>query len=263
MVMSELSFDDYAYHAWTTAFFLEQEDAADRFHTVFYGYNEEVDELLADDRFPQELTAQLWGHDVEPGIAAQLSHSLTAEAGDILYYITAAGLLRNIPLRELMHEGLGRYTGENPALADETFQEFDERLHGRMAAPVPTGYRPSYSTWKLWDLAPFVDTMHIVLAEPAYAKGPLTLIGDGRYALDRLHSTFGRLMLPELGSDEEFLASAGLALGSLSVVLQHRFDSSLTAAAENNIAKRERREQSGTLRSGTDIERSRRPHTSS
>lgn len=57
--MSELSFDDYAYHAWTTAFFLDEPDPTLRNDAVFYGYNEEVAELLGDDDYPRELTAQL------------------------------------------------------------------------------------------------------------------------------------------------------------------------------------------------------------
>jgi hypothetical protein len=123
---------------------------------------------------------------------------------------------------------------------------------------VPSGYRPNYHTWKQWDFAPFEDGMHILLREPAYAKGPLKLIPDGRYALERLHSTLGLYMSPESGSEEEFLAAAGLALGGLSIVLQNRFNSSLEAAAVSSIRKRERRQAAGALENGADPERSRR-----
>jgi hypothetical protein len=66
-----------------------------------------------------------------------------------------------------------------------------------------------------------------------------------------------RFISPESSTDEEFLAAAGLALGGLSIVLQARFNSSLHAAALNNIEKRERRQRSGALKDGLDIERSR------
>lgn len=165
-------------------------------------------------------------------------------------------MLRNVPLRDMMHQAVERYTGM-ASMGNETFAALDHQLSDRMSPAVPADYRPDYHTWSLWDFAPFEDTLHIVMAEPAYAKGPLTLIGDGRYALERLHRTFGRFMLPEYGREEEFLASAGLVLGGLSIVLQHRFDSSLTVAAQNNIAKRERRAASQSLRDGQDIERSR------
>lgn len=254
--MSKRSFDDYAYHAWTTAFFLDNPDPAARNDAVFYGYNEEVSELLDDEDYPRELTATLWGWDVDADIAAYLQQSKTSEAGDILYYVTASGMLRNVPLRDMMHQAVERYTGA-AAIGVDTFEDFDARLQDRMSPAVPTDYRPNYHTWTLWDFAPFEDTLHIVMAEPAYAKGPLTLIGDGRYALERLHRTFGRFMLPEHGSAEEYIASASLVLGGLSIVLQHRFDSSLAAAVDNNIDKRERRAAAQSLAAGQDAERSR------
>ena len=255
--MADLSFDDYAYHARSTAYFLENSDQNEQFKTVYYGFNEELTELLTDETYPKELTAQLWGREIQPDIALKLTEDKISEAGDVLYYIVAAGILRNVPLRYMAEEAIERYTNHSAIACDESFQQFDEMLNGHMSASVDVDYRPDYRTWKLWDFAPFVDTLHIVLREPTHAKGPLQIIGDGRYALERLHSTFARFMNQETGTDEEFIASAGLALGGLSIVLQHRFNSTLQEAAENNIIKRERRVLSNTIQAGSDTERSR------
>jgi hypothetical protein len=258
--MAELSYDDFAYHAYTTAYFKLEASEDKQSDIVFYGYQEEVGELLNNTDHPEALTSKLWGQEVDPAVGQQLDEDETSEAGDVLYFVTAAGMLRNISLREMMLDGLERYTGQSDITASETFSAFDGQLRGRMSDPVPQDYRPNYHTLKLWDFAPFHDTLHIVLSEPTYAKGPLQLIGDGRYALERLHSNFGRFMLPESSNDDEFIASAGLVLGGLSIVLQHRFNSSMKAAALNNIAKRERRLERKALLYGNDPERSRPAH---
>lgn len=255
--MTELTYDDYTYHAYTTAFFKDEVDAEEQSKIVFYGYQEEVGELLTDETYPEELTSKLWGLPVSHDASDALDHNKTSEAGDVLYFIAAAGMIRNISLREMMKAGLERYTGQTDISGLETFSHFDHSLRNNMGEPVPLNYRPNYHTWKVWDFAPFEDTLDIVMSEPTYAKGPLRLIGDGRYALDRLHSTFGRFMLPETSNEEEFISAAGLVLGGLSIVLQNRFNSSLEVAARNNINKRERRLAAHTLRHGKDEERSR------
>jgi hypothetical protein len=214
--------------------------------------------LLTDTENPTELTSKLWGLPVGEDVAKKLDQEKLAEAGDILYFVSAAGLQRDIPLREIGKEAIEHYTGSDAIVWDGTISHFDWLLAGRMAEQVPPAYKPNYSTWKLWDFAPFENGLHIVLREPTHSKGPLTLIPDGRYALERLFSTFGRFMLPETSTDAEFLASAALALGGLSIVLQARFNSSLTRAAQNSITKRERRQALGTLVSGNDSERSRK-----
>lgn len=254
--MSRLTFDDYAYHAWTTAYYLDAEPA-EQYRIVHGGFNEEVGELLNDADHPVELSAKLWGMPVAEAASNKLDQDKLSEGGDILYFISAAGLLRNAPLRDIAAEAIERYTGTSADLWDESIDDFDALLAGRMDPQVPTDYRPNYRIWKDWDFAPFVDGLHIVLRDPAYAKGPLTLIPDGRYALERLHSTLGRFMLPESSTDEEFRAAAGLALGGLSIVLQSRFNGSLAAAAHHSIVKRERRQLAGTLQDGTDADRSR------
>jgi hypothetical protein len=257
--MNRLSFDDYAYHAWTTAYYLDKPEA-EQADIIYYGYNEEVGELLTDETHPVELTSKLWGIEVADDVSVTLNREKVPEAGDILYFIAAAGMLRGIALRDIASEAAVRYTGEYPVDEIETFSQLDGLLHGSIGDRVPDGYKPNYHTWKQWDFAPFEDGMHILLREPTYAKGPLKLIPDGRYALERLHSTLGLYISPETGNNEEFLAAAGLALGGLSVVMQHRFDSSLTAAAVNSIQKRERRQAANALERGADAERSRPQH---
>lgn len=254
--MNTLTFDDYAYDARNTAFFLDVEEK-ERFKLIHDGFNEEVGELLTDDQYPVELTSKLWGMAVERDVSKQLDKEKLSEAGDVLYYIAAAGVLRNIALKDIAAEAIERYSGANADLWNESIDGFDRALVGRMGGQVPEAYRPDYHTWKMWDFAPFEDGLHIVLREPSYAKGPLQLIPDGRYALERLHSTLGRFMYPEASTDSEFVAAAGLALGGLSIVLQNRFNSSLLEAAENNMLKRERRQEVNALESGADTERSR------
>jgi hypothetical protein len=255
--MNRLTFDDYSYHAWTTAFYLDEEPG-EQLRIIHSWFNEELGELLTDDTHPAELTAKLWGLDVEQDISQKLNKDKLSEAGDILYFISSAGLLRNIPMRDIANEAIQRYTGSEPIGRDETIDDFDEILTGRMAERVPENYKPNYHTWKLWDFAPFEDGLHILLRDPEYSKGPLQLIPDGRYALERLLSTLGRFMPPEVSTQEEFIASAGLALGGLSIVLGARFDASLADAARNNMQKRERRQMMGALKAGADEERSRK-----
>jgi hypothetical protein len=255
--VDKLTFDDYAYHSWTTAFFLDAQEQ-EQYKIVHSGFNEEIGELLTDQHYPVELTSKLWGITVSDEISQKLNSEKVSEAGDVLYYIAAAGILRNIPLRDIAAEAIEHYTGGSAVLWDESISGLDQALATRMGERVPEKYKPDYRTWKLWDFAPFENGLHIVLREPTYAKGPLQLIPDGRYALERLHSTLGRFMHPETSNDAEFIASAGLALGGLSIVLQNRFDGSLQAAAENNMAKTERRHQANTLKDGIDTERSRR-----
>lgn len=255
--MSEVTFDDYTYHAWNTSYFLNETDETQRRNTLFYGFNEEVNELLTDTQHPKELTAKLWGWEVDQDIDTKLSADKTSETGDILFYISAIARVHNISLTTIMREGADRYTGGSLGSSCETFQQFDEEVHGRMGNPVPKDYRPDYSKWKLWDFAPYESTLEILLREPTYAKGPLRLLGDGRYALDRLCNNLGQYFLSERISEDEFVSSAGLAVGALSLVMQHRFDSSLASAATNNISKRERRVQMDILEDGDDPERSR------
>lgn len=258
--MIEISADDYAYHARSTAYYLDYQDKHEQWNTIFYGYNEEVNELLTDKTYPRELTAKLWGRAIDTEVATRLDADKRSEAGDVLYFINAAGMLRGIPLRDMLAEGLKRYIGQVPVAMTESIGDFDQHIAGRMGTAVPEDYKPDYHTWKLWDFAPFEDTLHILLSEPTYAKGPLQMIGDGRYALERLLSTFGRFMRPETGKEEEFVSAAALTLGGLSLVLQHRFNSSLEEAAQNNMAKRERRLELETLEAGEDSERSRPAH---
>ncbi len=255
--MSEVTFDDYAYHAWSTSFYLDEINEAKQRAILFYGFNEEVNELLTDDVNPHELTSMLWGRTVDSVTAQKLSIDKTSEAGDILFFIAAISNVRRISLTTIMREGAERYGGQSVDNDIKTFEQFDKQLAGHMAAEVPVDYRPDYAKWKIWDFAPFENSLDIVLREPTYAKGPLSLIGDGRYALERLHNNLGQYFLPEHVSENDFISSAGLAVGGLSIVLQHRFNSSLTAAVENNINKRERRALSGNLRNGNDHERSR------
>ncbi|MCA9325169.1 hypothetical protein KDA23_03850 [Candidatus Saccharibacteria bacterium] len=254
--MNRLTFDDYAYHARGTALFLDLE-THEQFDIVHTGFNEEVGELLTDQDYPVELTSKLWGLETDEVISEWLNKSKSSEAGDVLYYIAAASALRGIPLRDIASEAIERYTGESALLWDETIIGLDSALTEQMARAVPDGYRPNYLTWKMWDFAPFENGLHILMREPVYAKGPLRLIPDGRYALERLHSTFGRLMSPEASSDDEFVVAGALTLGGLSIVLQNRFGSSLHQAAANNIVKRERRHALDQLREGSDAERSR------
>ncbi len=255
--MNKLTFDDYAYDARNTAFFLGAESEKEQLKIVHQGFNEEVGELLTDERYPLELTSKLWGIEVDQSVSEQLDADKISEAGDVLYYITAAGALRNIALRDIAREAVEHYSGTNAWTWDESIGGLDRVLVDQMGGRVPETYRPDYLTWKMWDFAPFEDGLHIVLREPSYAKGPLRLISDGRYALERLHSTFGRFMHPESSTDDEFVSSAALALGSLSIVLQNRFNGSLLEAAENNMLKRKRRQELDTLRDGIDAERSR------
>jgi len=258
--MNRLTFDDYAYHAWTTAYYLD-EPPAEKHKIIHSGFNEELGELLTDERHPTELTAKLWGLPIDETISQKLDTDKSSEAGDVLYYISSAALLRNIALRDIAGDSIERYTGTNPITWDETITDFDEHVANRIGERVPENYKPNYDTWKLWDFAPFEDGLHIVLREPTYSKGPLTLISDGRYALERLHSTLGRFMSPEVSTDQDFMSSASLALGALSIVLQDRFNSSLAEVAQHNIIKRVRRQALGALKDGADAERSRKSGT--
>jgi hypothetical protein len=88
--MNKLTFDDYAYHAWTTAYYLE-DDRAHQFKTIRDGFNEELSELLTDQDHPSELTSKLWGISIEDTVSSRLDVDKTSEAGDVLYFIAAAG----------------------------------------------------------------------------------------------------------------------------------------------------------------------------
>ncbi len=255
--MSEVTFDDYAYHAWSTSYFLNEPSEKEQANTLFYGFNEEVNELLTDSEHSKELTAMLWGRDVDQTIAQKLSADKTSEAGDVLFYISAISKARNVPLEMIMREGADRYTGNSLESTCNTFEQFDDELRDHMGPAVPKDYKPDYRKWKLWEFAPFENTLEVLLREPTYAKGPLRLLGDGLYALERLHNNLGQYILPEHISEDEFISSAGLAVGGLSLVMQHRFNSSLAQAAISNIEKRERRALKNVLKDGHDPERSR------
>ena len=255
--MAEITFDDYAYHAWTTAYYLDEEPKTQA-TIIRGGYYEEISELLTDEEYPLELTSKLWGLPIDKDVSAKLDSDKTSEAGDVLYFITAAGAMRGIQLREIARSAMHKYLGDVPVTTNDTLVDFDNRLANLMGPAVPSEYRPNYHTWKMWDFAPFESGLHIVLRNPQESKGPLRLIPDGRYALERLCSALGTFLLPEVSNDEEFLAAAGLALGGISVVLQSRFNSSLRMAALRNIEKRERRQENGLLKDGVDAERSRR-----
>ncbi len=55
----------------------------------------------------------------------------------------------------------------------------------------------------------------------------------------------------------DFISMGGLLLGGLSIIAQNRLDTSLAEAADNNLAKVQRRQAGGTLQAGADQERSR------
>lgn len=258
--MNSLTFDDYAYHARNTAYYLDLDDQQQ--HKIIHnGFNEEVGELLTDDTHPEALTSKLWGLPIDDKVSTYFDQTKLSEAGDILYFISAAASLRGVQLRDIALEAIKRFTSESGVTWDESITGFDAYLTNQIDPSVPQNYKPNYAVWKLWDFAPFEDGLHITLRDPIYAKGPLRLIPDARYALESLHSTLARNLHPKISDNETFTSAASLALGSLSIILQGRFNGSLYTAAQNNIAKRERRQLIGALENGTDHERSRKPTT--
>lgn len=258
--MSELTFDDYAYHARGTSYFLHNPSDDEKLDTVYYGFNEESNELLTDAQYPTELTQALWGQEVDPDVMRALAWEKASEAGDLFYFIAASGMLKNIPLRTLGRRAFELYTGSETSSENLTFEQIDTALADKMSHSVSPDYSPNYFGMQFFGLPVFeFDATDDGLDNTReLVHGPLTLRADGRYCLERLARDFSeRIGFPDERFDESYIREGALLLGGLSAVLQNRLGSSLSEAARLNMIKRERRAQQGTLLSGKDTERSR------
>lgn len=256
--MNRLTFDDYAYHAWTTAYFLDVPADKERQQTVEFGFREEVNELLTDTEHPVELRNMFWGRNINPQIRHTLSLGKTSEAGDILFYLSAAGMLRRTPLRQVGAQAIKLYTGDENYSSNDTFTELDQIMKNRMVECVPEWYNPEYFGMQFFGITPFDEEMCSPDSFDGLGnavKGPLSLGADGLYVLERLSRDCGEYLT--YGPQKNFVSDSALLLGALSAVLQNRFNSSLAEAAELNIIKRERRATADTLQTGGDTERSR------
>jgi hypothetical protein len=258
--VSELTFDDYGYHARTTAYFLDEPDPEKRLDTVVFGCREELNELLTDPNSPSELRELYWGREIDPDTQQQLQADKTSEAGDVLFYIAAAGMLRKTPLRQVAAKAIELYSGESSRAVNHTIAELDNAVRQNMPARVGESYRPEYVAMQMFGVSPFQED----LSPPGsfdelgiVAQGPLFLHSDGLYALERLGRNFGDSIASNLASGETYVHEAALLLGGLSATLQNRLGSSLVEAAHMNIDKRERRAAANTLAAGQDPERSR------
>lgn len=262
--MSELyagTVEAYESSARSTAFFLEGADTSAQFQRIYFGFNEEVSELLGDAYHPTELSDVLCGCATPPPtVLAKLAEDKVSEVGDVLYYVTAAGFLHGTTLKEAVQSGFRLFTGQLSA-QDVSFKDFDAAMQDRMAKPR-AGSHLDYFSMQLYDVPPF-DTPGFNPAQPSQSKGLLRLTADGRYVLERLTRYFSeRILSPETQERQDFTAAAGLVLGGLSAVLQNRFGRTLQDAARNNVEKRARRYKAHTLEDGLDPERSRKPDQS-
>lgn len=261
--MSELTFDDYSYHALGTSYFLDERDPVRRGQTIYFGFHEEINEFLTDPAHGQELTALYRGQEVDDSVRQELSKDKISEAGDVLFYIAAAGLMNHVPLREVGARAVELYSGQDAATEDESFAELDVATADKMMPQVRPDYSPNYFGMQFFNLPPYEIS---VLPKGALdsggniAHGPLTLLADGLYALERLSRSFGNLIrMDELTgqSRDYYVREAALLMGGLSAVLQNRLGSNLAEAAKVNMQKRERRAAKNTLQGGSDPERSR------
>jgi hypothetical protein len=258
--VSELTFDELAHHAWTTSYFLNDPDPEKRQDTVVFGCREELNELLTDPNNPDELRELYWGREIDPGTRQQLQEDKASEAGDVLYYVAAAGMLRNIPLRQVASRTIELYSGEGDRAVNGTLAELDAAVGQNMGVSVSESYKPEYVAMQMFGVSPFVES----LSPPGsfnklggVVRGPLFLRPDGLYALERLGRNFGDSIASNLASGETYIHEAALLLGGLSTILQNRLGSSLVEAAQMNIDKRERRAAANTLAAGQDSGRSR------
>ena len=257
--MSELTFDDYSYHAFGTSYFLGDPDETRQQETVYFGFHEEVNELLTDKVHSEELTALYRGQAVNGPVRQELAKDKVSEAGDVLFYIAAACLLEHVPLRDVGAKAIELYSGQNEAGENVSLAHLDAATANRMMPQVRQGYSPNYFGMQFFNLPPYELS---VLPKGAFdsdgdvVRGPLTLLADGLYVLERLSRSFGNIITDNFSTDY-YVREAALLMGGLSAVLQNRLGSSLAEAARVNMQKRERRAAENTLRGGSDPERSR------
>lgn len=257
--MTGLTLDAFQADARATSFFLNDPRPLSPHGVIYYGFSEEVNELLLDDTYETALSSMLLGRQNVPEHArAELISDKTAEAGDILYYIAAAHMLRGALLEDSARAGMALFTGSAMVPTPITLTDFDRSVSGHMRSPLARTFEPDYMQMQMYNLSLFEGDGYNHF-HPADSNGPLTLTHDGRYGLDRIIRAYA----DEIDSNDfqapskDFLAVSGLLLGALSVVLQHRFGTSLEEAAINNMLKRDRRKEAGTLQTGADTGRSR------
>jgi NTP pyrophosphatase (non-canonical NTP hydrolase) len=253
--MSNVSFESYQSDVLDTAYYLD-EPLENQQKIIYFGFNEEVNELLTERQHPEEYVNLLWGREVEPGIKQDMVDSKKSEVGDVLYYISAACSQRNIRLGLVATKSFELFIDDIKEL--ESFEELDEALEDKIALEVPNSYSPDYSSMQMWNMPPWQDITSGILNEPDKLRPPLSLQADALYALERISRTFSEILsYPELYNDKRFIANAALVLGGLCVVSQARLETPLSQAAEANMTKRSRRIKSHTLEEGWDIDRSR------
>ncbi len=252
-VMTEVTIKQFAEHARSTAFFLEEPDQLKRYKEIFYGVSEEVDELLSPANVSGgELTTALWGYRTENH--KEIRERLCSEAGDVLYFVAAACMLRGVELDAVLRTG---------GIGEPTFGELDDRFRSAMEHPPGVEPKVNWFALQFWNISPLrgqrdetgVKIFSGVTNEPMFTA-------NGRWLLNNVLRQLIDYSVPfeeDDGSYGEFQTTACLSVAALSAVLTGRFDSSLAMAAEKNMEKRERRKQAGTLKSGEDIDRSRPP----
>lgn len=257
-IVEKLTFDDYFEHAKSTAYFLAEPDLDKQRQIVDFGFTEEVNELLTDNELQSELRDVFWGRDVPAEVKDQLRTEKTSEAGDVLYFVAASCMLRQIPFNQISTRAIRLFTGNENFNSYGTFEEFDDVMQDRMVSEVPPDYHPDYFAMQFWNLSPFDEEQS---GDDSFDglgfvnKGPLVLDYDGLFALERLSRNCGAFLTGDL--EEWSIRDSALMLGALSAVLQNRFDSSLEEAAEVNIVKRDRRARANAVLSGEDEERKR------
>jgi hypothetical protein len=246
------SFDHYENHAFSTAYFIDTADDTEQKRIVQHGFTEEVNELLTDQSGTSTLQL-LKGmlEDVEETSALQAEK--LSEVGDILYFMTAAGFYTPYSLRDIAQRGLQLFKAERADI--DTFDEFDEQLHGLMATPKET-YNPDYFGMQFFNFPPFIDSKGYVNTDIYTSEGKVLLHEDGLYAIERLTRDYETNMFDYLLPNGH-IDSAGLLLCGLSLVAQHRLGGSLAIAAQLNVDKRNRRRANLTIVGGDDSERSR------
>jgi hypothetical protein len=252
--MNKLSFEAYQQSTLETAYYLD-ESSANQHDIIYYGFNEEVNELLTDNKYPQEYTALLRGMSLSPRTKESLKIAKESEIGDVIYYISAAASIRDIKLGSIAGKATELFTGDDHHPVS-IFTELDEPLKDKLAQKVSARYSPNYFGMQMFNLPPFEDINSGTLEKLDEIEGPLTLTADGLYAFERISRRLSEeLRTPKSGADFEI--AAALTLGALSVIAQGRLAITLEEAAAYNITKRERRALAHTLSEGWDSERSR------
>lgn len=238
-------------HSW----FLENPNPQERHDIIYYGLNEEIDELLRNDTHPESHIRMLWGQETtDPEHAAIIAHQFEGEAGDVLYYLTAGCMLHEVALETVCERGVAIVAGHEQAIT--TISDIDSLLSDKMEQSKPVSYKPSYFQMQFFGAPAFhrADGDWHTPYEPTNSQS-LQLVGDGLYALERTLRDASEFIggYPR----EQFITNSGLAIAALSIVLQNRFDSSLDKAAHRYITKAERRARNAVQQEGADEERSR------